>query len=89
MFKHIDHYHLDYMIVSPFRRPICKRFGICAFEPCTFCPGELVAWLWQKCQECSQIDLLKEEPDLTKEEPPQGTFKKTYLVAFLVQANKT
>ena len=48
-----------------------------------------VAWLWYKCEERSQIDLLKKETNLTKEATPQWTFKKTYLVAFLGQTAAT
>ena len=38
----------------------------------------MVAWLWFKCQECSQIGLLKKDTDLTEEEAPQWTFKKLF-----------
>ena len=41
-----------------------------------------VPWLHGKCQKCTQIDLLKKDPDLTKEEAPQE-LSKACLIAFL------
>ena len=46
-----------------------KKFLLLWFVACQ-CRVALVAWFWQRCLECSQIGLLKEETKEAKEDQP-------------------